>query len=328
MRIDFKIACLVGIVNHYKCVNEVPRYPYRCMVRSTNPLLHSELEPGCNVVFDGYSVKLPETHLKINSYGFRDYEYALNKENKTFRIIALGDSFTFGWGVELNESYPKILEKMLNEMLAPKTGIKYEVLNFGVPGYNALEKVVFFKKLGIKFNPDLIIFQYGADDIGNVTELNQVVRRIFLNYAKQNGIAEDKINHYIKVSLEKDARQIYFRELKQEKFKEALKVVQHSLEDLGNITNHSNISVLLFTPYDDEKQLELFNFKEQKKSLEEIAKRYKWSTLFGIMPKYFQKYKWWDLILHPQDPHPSALSYKLIAEEIYKKLLKEKLIPN
>jgi len=324
---EFKIACVVGIINLYKCVDEVPKHPYHCIVRSADPLLHQELEPGCNVVSDGYFVKLPEVHLKINSYGFRDYEYAFNKENNTFRIIALGDSHTFGWGVELNDSYPKILERMLNERLTPTSGIKYEVLNFGVPGYNTFEEVVFLKKLGIKFNPDLIILQYGADDIQNVTEFNQVVRRIFLNYTKQNSIAEDKIDQYIKVSLEKEAYQIYFEELKQKNFEEAWKVVRYSLEDLGNITNQSNISVLVFTLY-DENEWSFFNFREQKKSLESIAKRYNWSTLFGIMPKYFRKYKWWDLILHPQDPHPSPLSYKLIAEEIYKKLLEERLIPN
>jgi hypothetical protein len=83
----------------------------------------------------------------------------------------------------------------------------------------------------------------------------------------------------------------------------------------------------VFTLY-DENEWSFFNFREQKKSLESIAKKYNWSTLFGIMPKYFRKYKWWDLILHPEDPHPSPFSHKLIAEEIYKKLLEERLIPH
>ena len=47
------------------------------------------------------------------------------------RIACVGDSYTYGWGVELDESYPKQLEKCLSSH-APR-----EVLNFGVFGYNA-----------------------------------------------------------------------------------------------------------------------------------------------------------------------------------------------
>ena len=47
---------------------------------------------------------------KTNSLGFRDYEYSLNKNSK-YRILVLGDSFTFGWGVEIENTWIKVLEK-------------------------------------------------------------------------------------------------------------------------------------------------------------------------------------------------------------------------
>ena len=50
-----------------------------------------------------------EITIKINSLGWRDREISLEKQEDTFRIVALGDSITFGWGVELNETYIKQL---------------------------------------------------------------------------------------------------------------------------------------------------------------------------------------------------------------------------
>lgn len=48
--------------------------------------------------------------VKTSSLGIRDYEVAWNKRP---RIVAIGDSFTYEWGVELEESWPKVLEKQL-----------------------------------------------------------------------------------------------------------------------------------------------------------------------------------------------------------------------
>lgn len=47
-----------------------------------------------------------------NSRGFRDNEWPIDIENK---IWCIGDSFTEGLGQPVNETWPKILEKQLNE---------------------------------------------------------------------------------------------------------------------------------------------------------------------------------------------------------------------
>jgi len=63
---------------------------------------------------------------EANSMGFRDRETG---PKSGFRIIALGDSFTYGWGVELADSWPKVLERLCREH-----GGRVEVLNLGCPG--------------------------------------------------------------------------------------------------------------------------------------------------------------------------------------------------
>src|SRR5207253_2094656 len=53
--------------------------------------------------------------LLINSQGLRDYEYTRRKEPGTFRIVGVGDSSLFGWGVPIEDSGLKVLERRLNE---------------------------------------------------------------------------------------------------------------------------------------------------------------------------------------------------------------------
>ena len=70
---------------------------------------------------------------RINSDGFRDRRYARPKPTSVFRVLVLGDSITFGYGVEQAESYPKLLESELAEVAR---SVPVEVLNLGVGGYN------------------------------------------------------------------------------------------------------------------------------------------------------------------------------------------------
>ena len=97
-----------------------------------------------------------------NSDGFRDRDFNVNKNTNVFRIINLGDSVTFGLGVELEYVYNKILENMLNNELGPK--INYEVLNMGISGYNSYQEYVLFKSKGLTFNPNLLLLQFFYND--------------------------------------------------------------------------------------------------------------------------------------------------------------------
>jgi hypothetical protein len=73
--------------------------------------------------------------VQINSQGLRDYEYSLTKPAGVYRIMLLGDSTTLGWGVPLNNTTSKILERSLNAKLLPGYD-RVEVLNAGVGNYD------------------------------------------------------------------------------------------------------------------------------------------------------------------------------------------------
>lgn len=108
-----------------------------------------------------------------NSHGLRDHEYAYRKEEGVFRIVATGDSFTYGTGVpSMDDTFLKRLEVALNR--AALGGMRYEVINGAQPGYNTPQEFEWLKKEGIKYSPDLIMVVYFFNDataMGTVTSL-------------------------------------------------------------------------------------------------------------------------------------------------------------
>lgn len=102
--------------------------------------------------------------IKINSLGLRDSE--LKKEDSEVKILGLGDSFTFGHGVESQESFLKLLEKKL--IKTQDNHIK--VLNAGIPGTGPDKYVNVYNHLEKKYHPDHVLF---CLFIGNdLTDLN------------------------------------------------------------------------------------------------------------------------------------------------------------
>jgi PA14 domain/GDSL-like Lipase/Acylhydrolase family len=99
--------------------------------------------------------------LLINSQGLRDYEYARRKQPGIFRIVGVGDSSLFGWGVAIEDSGLKVLERRLNEKSRART---FEVVNFAVPGYNtAMESETFVQKC-LEYAPDLVLLNFNTND--------------------------------------------------------------------------------------------------------------------------------------------------------------------
>jgi lysophospholipase L1-like esterase len=102
----------------------------------------------------------------INADGFRDHPYARPKPAGTFRIVVLGQSVAFGFGVPLEDTFPKLLERRL-AIVAPE--VRIEVLNLGVIGYNAYTEAALFADVGVGYEPDLVLVQFGFNDLNDPT---------------------------------------------------------------------------------------------------------------------------------------------------------------
>jgi hypothetical protein len=121
-----------------------------------DPKLSFVHEPNTDAFLMGHDVK-------INSQGLRDNEYALAKPPGVYRILVLGDSTTFGWGVSIDDTAAKILERELNAQHLP--GYQhFEVINAGVGNYDTVQEVTYYKTRGRDFHPDMVILVFFIND--------------------------------------------------------------------------------------------------------------------------------------------------------------------
>lgn len=98
-----------------------------------------------------------------NSFGLRDVEFPMKKPSNTFRILSLGESGACGTNVELGETYSKQLEKLLNrDNNNPE--LQFQVINAGMPSYTSFQGLIYLKRYGLKFQPDLIMTYFVSSD--------------------------------------------------------------------------------------------------------------------------------------------------------------------
>ena len=133
---------------------------YRDFIR--DPYLAFRKEP--NVVRRGTSrSKEYDFEYRHNSEGFRDREHPIEKADGVFRILALGDSFTWGVGAAFEETYLARLETMLNDRGPGHPEI--EIIKAGQPRYFPEIERRMLEVYAPKYDPDLVMVAFLPNDI-------------------------------------------------------------------------------------------------------------------------------------------------------------------
>jgi lysophospholipase L1-like esterase len=109
---------------------------------------------------DGFKAKA-RVLVSLNSEGFRGGEFQETKPGGTYRVVTLGDSWTFGYSVGQHQAYPTLLEAELNKLDRNKT---YEVVDLSVPGYASYQGALLMKR-ALELNPDLIVIGYAMNEL-------------------------------------------------------------------------------------------------------------------------------------------------------------------
>jgi hypothetical protein len=99
-----------------------------------------------------------ETEFTTNSLGLRDDEVGAKTAP---RILAFGDSFTWGWGVPQGEEWVSVVER---EMDRRRGGDVVEAINCGVLGYGPENALAFLEELAPRLDPDVILFGFFDND--------------------------------------------------------------------------------------------------------------------------------------------------------------------
>ncbi len=132
----------------------------RIMVISTAKLHRSDPDagwvglPNINARFflpGGFDV-----HVANNSRGLRDSEKDFAKPLGTRRIVVLGDSFMWGFGVDNEDTFSTILQELI-----PDT----QTINLGVSGYSTVQELVRLQMEGVRYKPDLTMLAFVWNDL-------------------------------------------------------------------------------------------------------------------------------------------------------------------
>jgi predicted transcriptional regulator len=114
------------------------------------------------------SYHLGPNMVTLNSQGLRDKEIPHDKPPGERRILLLGDSVTFGWGVSDGEPFADQMEPLLKS----STKRNWEVINAGVNGYNTEQEDTYFRIEGVRYKPDVVILTYLGNDLEAVIDPN------------------------------------------------------------------------------------------------------------------------------------------------------------
>jgi hypothetical protein len=111
-----------------------------------------DLEPDATLVYRhrrGLSATYQGVSVRINDLALRERAIP-RKDPEEKRILVLGDSVTFGWGVEFDDTFGRVAEREL----ASRLNVPLRVINSGVCGYNTVQELAFLRREGEKLAPD------------------------------------------------------------------------------------------------------------------------------------------------------------------------------
>ena len=96
--------------------------------------------------------------IRINAAGLRDRDIDDARPSGKRRILCLGDSFTWGMGVEAGETWPKVLERALPTA---------EALNAGVNGWGTSQEFLWLRREGLTYRPDAVVVGFYVNDFSD-----------------------------------------------------------------------------------------------------------------------------------------------------------------
>lgn len=133
-----------------------------------DPLLGWRMLPDLEKVGAGWSTNGPA---RTNSHGWRDAERSFAKPPGTRRIVALGDSFTFGQHVDVEARFGERLAARFAERFAGGLagGLDCEAINLGMCAIGTDQELLAFERDGVRYAPDLVLLLvFLANDLDDI----------------------------------------------------------------------------------------------------------------------------------------------------------------
>lgn len=102
---------------------------------------------------------------RINSAGWKDVEHELEKPAGTYRILFVGDSYTYGYS-SLEDLYARQVERILRQ----RGYENVEVLSMGVGSWGTDHALEVLRHEGLDYDPDLVVYQFCSNDVTDILQ--------------------------------------------------------------------------------------------------------------------------------------------------------------
>ena len=258
---------------------------------------------------------------KTNTQGLRDKEYSVIPQDNSFRVVVVGDSFTMGAGVNVEDVYHSVLEKRINE--EGQNGL-VEFINFGVGGYDPVQYMNTLKRKALKYKPDLIMvglcgpLDNGFHDDEYFSKpwkmpeksfrhrtpflkswFRRIVRQLWRDVLAKSNSAK-----------EPTAKEIKVREIDE---KEKLKKIHSLFRGLNSISKEYDIPVSVVVLNHYNRLLDAYSSIEKVRELAMAEKLF----FVDTGRRFIESKDLQNRVLNLCDRHPDEKAHKVFAEIIY-----------
>jgi hypothetical protein len=149
------LGLVLGLVAAETMLRALPDPVSRKAYMVPDAVYHHRLLPNFDRVVLG-------ARFTTNSLALRDREYAIPKPPGVFRVFMLGDSFTEGGGLRLEETVAKRVEAGLRE---GRCGSSAEVVDGGHASYSPILEYLLLRDVGVRLQPDLVVLNFDMTDV-------------------------------------------------------------------------------------------------------------------------------------------------------------------
>lgn len=280
---------------------------------------YGDLLPNQNFIASDIP-KLPY-QLITNSVGLRtDHEISIEKPSQTQRILAVGDSLTFGPYVNNYQTYPDQLENYLKQK-----NYQVEVLNAGFSGYTLEDELGYLKEKGLALKPDIIILGIYTNDVADYSDQERKIfaRQLLKTNAEKISWLPSVFQHSALLSYAKKIIwQGQIQQIKQDnqKIVASETLTQKYLSDLNAFSDlvNKNKILVIYLLLPSFKQLNNTDYMPQSLIMKRISSQHQIIDLKPVFEGFSNPI---DLYLLPVNGHLSVIGNDLVAKTVGNKLM-------
>jgi lysophospholipase L1-like esterase len=282
-----------------------------------------------------------EVEVRTNGCGLRDHREYSSKRDGVFRILALGDSFTYGFGLKYEDTYLRHLEKLLNNFQSPE---QIEIIKAGVPGFQTPHELNYLKHYGLLLNPDMVLLGFIGEDMmyrdlslrasphhksviwslfsaRSVGQLEIRMRRSSHLYNLVSSFSTSQ-RAFLRWLVEKKANDSFVLRSYPPKWQKRWNETEGYLNEMYTVLSASDIPlVIVVIPLRIQILLHQFKIDNNRFDIEKPAKLIKgFGATYGVpvldvLPRFLESAREGDLYF-PVDGHPNPTGARILAVEL------------